>query len=112
MATAREKAQEKIRKAQEAILAARNELRELDRRDERFGNEPVPGSVVRFERRFRSGRSYSYAAVRAEDGFWYLTGVEEPRRLTWEHLKGFVGDNELEVGVVWERRNRREVTWG
>ncbi|HVV11609.1 hypothetical protein [Amycolatopsis sp.] len=114
MATAREKAQEKIRKAQEAILEARQELRELDRRDERFGPEPGVDHVIRFNRRFAHCRtSYTYAAIHAPNGFWYLTGTEKPERLSWEHLKGFIGDSGFEIAAAWNPRpSQREVTWG
>lgn len=93
MATRREKALEKLRKAQA-------ELAELDREAERFGPEPGPGTVIKFVKPFGL-RAFTYAAIRVDNGYWYLTGGESPTRLRWDDLKGFIGDTTAWRSFVW-----------
>lgn len=49
------------------------------------GNEPAPGSVVKFKV-LLTGRTYDYAAIRAGDGRWYLTGGETKQGVSWQVL--------------------------
>lgn len=51
--------------------------------------EPPIGTVVVFDRVWKD-RSYHYAAVRAEPG-WYLTGKAGGRPRTWVELQKFAG---------------------
>lgn len=59
--------------------------------------EPPMGSVVTFERVWE-GRTYLYAAVRSEPG-WFLTGKAGGRSRTWGELQKFAGDTQIKAMV-------------
>jgi hypothetical protein len=59
---------------------------ELDRR--KIPTEPETGSVIRFGRRL-SGRRYSYAGIRVDNGWWYITGSQN-QPFTWVSLLQFI----------------------
>lgn len=49
--------------------------------------EPGVGTVVRFRvKHDNSGRYYDYAAIRAGDGKWYITGGETKQGVDWGTL--------------------------
>lgn len=55
-------------------------------------DEPIDTNVVTFHRRWHSGAtSYTYAAIKCGDGYWYVTGTES--RYNWEGLLDFIGDD-------------------
>lgn len=55
--------------------------------------EPPIGTVITFERTWE-GRTYLYAAVRSEPG-WFLTGKAGSRVRTWAELQKFAGDTRI-----------------
>lgn len=56
--------------------------------------EPRIGQVIMFTVRFDGmGPEYDYAALRAGDGFWYLTGLRSPQRRTWDQLLEWMEGN-------------------
>lgn len=55
-------------------------------------DEPIDSNVITFHRRWQSGaKSYSFAALKCGDGYWYVTGTES--RYSWEGLLDFIGDD-------------------
>lgn len=81
----RNKAQSKVTVAEKALEKARAEYRRL--------SIPEPernGAVVTFERTLH-GRRYSYAAIKANGHFWYVTG-SVAERMTWSKLLEWIGD--------------------
>jgi hypothetical protein len=64
--------------------------------------EPTgPGTVITFTKFFGGGTGYSYAAIRAANGWWYVTGGRENNsRKTWPSLVGFIRASETEMPVV------------
>jgi hypothetical protein len=69
----------------------------------RDGDFPI-GTVVRFQR-VLAGRTYTYAAIRARGGPWYLTGtfLHTRKRITWEKLCGLSNIRSFEVWVWGEK---------
>ena len=67
--------------------------------------EPPMGSVVTFERVWE-GRTYLYAAVRSEPG-WFLTGKAGSRARTWTELQKFAGDTAIGA-MVYSHTVRRK----
>lgn len=52
-----------------------------------YPQEPPPGSVVSFKARLPgSDKLYDYAAIRAGDGRWWLTGGETKQGVMWSTL--------------------------
>lgn len=48
-------------------------------------DDPINCRVVEFSKRFRdNGDTYTYAACRADDGYWYVTGSD--KHYTWDAL--------------------------
>ena len=66
--------------------------------------EPELGMVVGFEIQFEAdGPRYSYAAIHAVEGKWYVSGpVHGAKYFTWSKLLDFIGgpDDWARVGVV------------
>lgn len=76
-------------------------------------DEPTGTPTVRFTKTFGRGgerRSYYYAAIRADDGYWYLTGIREvdmAKRYTWDELLTWLDDynrsvETLRLATRWE----------
>lgn len=47
------------------------------------------GEVIRFDKTFNDGLTYSYAAIKAE-GLWYTTGPSSPKGYSWEALLDWI----------------------
>lgn len=78
-----------------ARLDADDRTGEEDRRVEiarRFGQDTyAKGTVIRFEKRFVSRpEPYTYAAVKANDRDWYITGTIGSGPLRWSGLLAFI----------------------
>lgn len=91
-----------IDEAQRALEQAQWNLARARARAARFGSEPAVGSVLTFRKHY-GNRSYDYAALRTDAG-WFLTGREtEPK--TWEELRAFIGENNtFQVATEWTVR--------
>ncbi len=64
-------------------------------------DEPI-GDAVRFTKRFQGGDPFTYVAVRAPDGRWYVTG-NVTKSFRWDDLLDFVtsaGDSLTTLDVV------------
>lgn len=59
------------------------------------------GVVVGFTKTFGGGREYTYAAVRAGNGYWYCTGRQGSPPRTWEQLVEFIYQDETTEPVIW-----------
>jgi hypothetical protein len=78
------------REGAEALAAlASKELARISDRDARYGAEPPIGSVIRWRKQFGDGKTYMYAAIRTELG-WYTTGPRSPKGYSWETLIEFI----------------------
>jgi len=72
----------------QAVVALTDQLTELAQRpDEPEGKLPV----VTFRYRYARGDKvrFTFAAIKAGDGYWYITG-RETRRYTWDSLLDFI----------------------
>jgi hypothetical protein len=83
--------------------------------ENKYGKEPVEGSVIKFTKvwqnnglpqsdpRFLS-REFSYAAIRANN-FWYTTGPHSPKGYDWESLMRWMDTDvpvsDLEIATAW-----------
>lgn len=71
--------------------------------------EPEVGTVIGFAKQFsEDGPVYSFAAIHATKGQWYLSGPRHgTQAMTWDHLLDFIGGplDWARVGVVgsWDR---------
>lgn len=82
--------------------------RQIDRLEDQlirldtFGSEEDydDGTVITFGKQFgAAGKVYSYAAIKAGNGIWYLTGSGRyPNNLSWDDLVVFLSEG---VGDVW-----------
>jgi hypothetical protein len=70
----------------------------------RFGSiydeEFLPGTIIRFKHTFNGNygwdKAYDYAALLAENGYWYLT-ASNTLRMDWDALVEFIGDEEAHI---------------
>jgi len=60
-------------------------LAEFKRLEEAFGPEPAEGAMLRIFR-VLADQTYTYAAIRADNGSWYLTGRYGHRARTWDEV--------------------------
>lgn len=85
--------------ATRAAEAAR-ELEEAARQYSRFGDEFEIGTVLKFKHQFTgyssTGRVYDYVAMRADNGYWYLT-CNGTSRMDWVQMVHFIGDQDCWV---------------
>lgn len=78
------------RSGADAMMAAAGEaLAHYQRVADKYGEEPPIGSVVRWQKVYKSGTTYSYAAINTELG-WYTTGPRSPKAYTWDDLINWV----------------------
>lgn len=72
-------------------------------------DEPAHGSVVRFSKTFPpntnglSRQRYTYAAVRAHDGYWYITQstvTSVVKRYTWDELLTWLEDRYNSINTL------------
>lgn len=83
--------------AENLAAEAARQLTEVARIDKKYGTEPDIGAVIAFSRSFSDGViAYSYAGIRATDGYWYLTGAVGQRSFSWYELLWW-----LEEGIVY-----------
>lgn len=66
---------------------------------DRIPVEPPEGYVLKFEKTWGKGRTYTYIALRAGDN-WYLTG-SPGRQISWPELKEFIHDNPCWIATAW-----------
>lgn len=61
-------------------------------------------AVVWWQMQFRGeGRTYTYAATRAGDRLWHVTGSSTPQRVTWDALLDWIyGNAGSDDIVIWE----------
>lgn len=90
----------------EQAFAAQCKAAELEAKYAAYGDEPPEGCVVRFNKTFRSGRKYSYAATRRV-GRWFLTQHANSRgdgygSMSWHQLLDFVDGAKLKVATSWK----------
>lgn len=79
--------------------------------DEPTTDDPDGALVLWFTRRFRhGGTQYTYAAVKAGDGLWYLTGGTSPQGLTWDRLSQWLWLDEGTITTVWVATDYAELT--
>lgn len=69
--------------------AAGKALAHLDRLAETYGDEPPIGSVIRWQKVYGDGKTYSYAAIRTEVG-WFTTGPRAPKGYDWDSLTSWI----------------------
>jgi len=90
-------------------------MADLERLTEQYGEDKPPGTVIRFRKRFPSrnwdafpttyaqqqvllaaqNMPYTYAAIRADNGKWYVTGVSKAisnEGVEWEELLDFMDE--------------------
>jgi|HubBroStandDraft_2_1064218.scaffolds.fasta_scaffold240581_3 hypothetical protein len=60
-------------------------LAEFKQLEDTFGTEPDVGAMLRINRVLNE-RSYTYAAIRADNGLWYVTGRDGAQARTWDEL--------------------------
>lgn len=86
--------EDRIRVHQERIEVLRGHIKDHMSQIEHLQNLPeepdVEPAVIWFEKTFADGRTYTYAAVKA-DGLWYTSGPRTPKGYTWENLMTWVG---------------------
>ena len=72
--------------------------------------EPPIGSVIRFEKQYKTGGPvYTYVATRVNLQVgsrhldpWYITGnVRTGPVMSWESLREFIGNNKCEIATAW-----------
>lgn len=77
---------------------------------ESMPKEPVikddPTPVIFFGKTFGGEKVYTFAAVKATNGNWYVTGDRSPQDLTWDRLVEWIyqdepEDPEILVGTKW-----------
>jgi len=80
------------REAASAVLdQVAERMAEIKRLEDTFGAEPAEGAMLRVFRDI-SGRTYTYAAIRADNGRWYLTGRQYgDRGWSWDDLLDLFG---------------------
>jgi hypothetical protein len=96
----------------------------------RYGDDTYEvGTVLRFVKRYDSwgdtpeNRAYTYAAIKASNSFWYLSGRGIPEkysptrsRVTWDGLVTFMVNDvpveDVEVATCWERLPRENAENG
>lgn len=75
------------RRLESQVTALTDELARIAERPD----EPT-GDVVKFTKRYEAhGKRFSFAARKARDGYWYLTG-SQTGRYSWDGLLDFVYD--------------------
>lgn len=92
---------QKLRRQQE-------EVEHLLRQAQRFPEEFPIGTALKFKHVFQNrytgdpfSKAYDYVALRANNGFWYLT-CNGSKTMTWEQLVEFIGDEPVARMVVGE----------
>jgi len=71
--------------AETAMAMAAERLAEFKKLESTFGAEPQNGSMLRIYRDI-GGRVYTYAAIRAGNGAWYMTGRDGDKARTWDDV--------------------------
>lgn len=62
--------------------------------------EPEVGTIVRFTRKFGTPKAYDYAAIRADNGKWYITGGFTGA-YTWDELLDFANGTDILYPTGW-----------
>lgn len=105
-----------VERAEQAAVLAQQRLEKALTRLNNTANEPDQpkrGSVIKFQVQFQeTGTVYSYAALRAPNNGWYITGKADPMR--WDELLDYmyrdVTTKRLGVGFqVWDGKGTRWV---
>jgi len=103
-----EKALKDLQRQQEAVS-------KLLKQTQRFPEEFPVGTVLKFRHVFENSVvvrnmrasgiepvAYEYAALHADNGWWYLT-CASTKRMLWDELIDFIGDEEVTVMVEGEK---------
>lgn len=94
-----------LEKALRDLAEQQATVAKLLKQTQRFPEEFPVGTVLKFKHVFMkygtipvNARRYDYVALRANNGFWYLTCAGS-KTMTWEQLLEFIGDEEVTVMV-------------
>jgi hypothetical protein len=92
-----------LEKALKEAQRAQANVEKLLKSMQRFPEEFEVGTVLKFKHTFTSytagsRKKYDYVALRADNGFWYLTCAGS-KTMTWENLVEFIGDENVTVMV-------------
>lgn len=74
--------------------------RELERRAAMPADDYDVGTVLVFDKNFGGKTTYNYAAIKAGNDRWYLTGRNQ-EGMRWERLLEFITDKETAPVSVW-----------
>lgn len=90
-----------LEKALKDLAKQQATVQALLRQTQRFPDEFPVGTVLKFKHTFESARyvepkAYDYVALRAGNGFWYLT-CSGSKTMTWENLLEFIGDEPVVI---------------
>ena len=98
-----------LEKALKDLAEQQETVAKLLRQTQRFPNEFPVGTVLKFKHVFMkygtisvNGVAYDYVALRANNGFWYLT-CSGSKTMSWEQLVEFIGDEEVTIMVEGEK---------
>jgi len=90
-----------LQKQQERVAQLMKQL-------QRFPEEFPIGTALKFKHTFMkygtipvNGVAYDYVALRANNGFWYLT-CSGSKTMTWEQLVDFIGDEPVTILIEGE----------
>lgn len=93
-----------LEKALKDLARQQDTVQKLLQQAQRFPEEFEVGTVLKFKHVF-TGKSYppvrkayDYVALRADNGFWYLTCCGS-KTMTWDQLVEFIGDEEVNILV-------------
>lgn len=85
---------ERVKNKMRLIEALGDEVAKLKARP----TEPdEDNAVVSFTKTFGGAREYNYAAIKAGDDKWYITGAASPQGLSWDQLIDFIEESEDEA---------------
>jgi len=98
-----------LEKALRDLQRQQEMVEKLLRQTQRFPDEFPVGTVLKFKHVFMkygtipvNSKVYDYVALRADNGFWYLTCAGS-KTMNWEQLVEFIGDEEVTVMVEGEK---------
>lgn len=74
---------------------------ELDRVALLPGEPDNDPNVIWFEKTFGGNRAFTYAAVKAGDGYWYTTGPKTPKSYLWQQLIEWIYQDEADEPEIW-----------
>jgi hypothetical protein len=94
-----------LEKALKDLARQQDTVQKLLQQAQRFPEEFEVGTVLKFKHVFMkygtipvNSTKYDYVALRADNGFWYLT-CSGSKTMTWDQLVEFIGDEEVNILV-------------